>query len=93
MNAPAIGLALFGGFLFAFGAVLQQKGAMEEPEASALRADFLLRLLRRPIWLVGLIVDAAGYVAQAAALGLGSSSSSSRCSSRASSSPFHSGSG
>jgi drug/metabolite transporter (DMT)-like permease len=71
VNPPAIGLALFGGFLFAFGSVLQQKGAMEEPEASALRAGFLLRLLRRPIWLVGLIVDAAGYVAQAAALGLG----------------------
>ena len=71
VNGPAIGLALFGGFLFAFGSVLQQKGAMEEPEASALRAGFLLRLLRRPIWLVGLIVDAAGYVAQAAALGLG----------------------
>jgi len=71
VNGPAIGLALFGGFLFAFGSVLQQKGAMEEPDASALKVGFLLRLLRRPIWLVGVIVDAAGYVAQAAALGLG----------------------
>ena len=44
---------------------------MEEPEHSAPQAGFLLRLLQRPIWLVGLIVDAAGYVAQAAALGVG----------------------
>lgn len=71
MNGPAIGIALFGGFLFAIGSVLQQKGAMEEPEASALRAGFLLRLLKRPIWLAGLVIDALGYVAQAAALGLG----------------------
>jgi drug/metabolite transporter (DMT)-like permease len=71
VNGPAIGLALLGGFLFAIGSVLQQKGAMEEPADSALRAGFLLRLLRRPIWLAGVVADGAGYVAQAAALGLG----------------------
>jgi drug/metabolite transporter (DMT)-like permease len=71
VNALSIGLALLGGFLFAIGSVLQQKGAMEEPDTSTLRAGFLLRLIRRPVWLSGVVADALGYVAQAAALGVG----------------------
>jgi len=71
VSALSIGLALLAGFLFAIGSVLQQRGTMEEPGADALRAGFILRLLRRPIWLCGLVADGAGYVAQAAALGVG----------------------
>jgi drug/metabolite transporter (DMT)-like permease len=71
VNGLSVGLALLGGFLFAIGSVLQQKGAMEEPEDSALDAGFLIRLLRRPVWLAGLVADGLGYVAQAAALGVG----------------------
>jgi drug/metabolite transporter (DMT)-like permease len=71
VSALSIGLALFAGFLFAIGSVLQQKGTLEEPDANALRAGFILRLLRRPIWLLGVVADGAGYVAQAAALGVG----------------------
>lgn len=71
MNALSIGLALLAGFLFAIGSVLQQKGTMEEPDANALHAGFILRLLRRPVWLAGVVADGAGYVAQAAALGVG----------------------
>lgn len=67
----SIGLALLGAFLFAFGSVLQQKGAMEEPDTSTLRVGFFVGLLKRPVWLAGLVLDAAGYVAQAAALGVG----------------------
>ena len=62
MSELAIGLALLGGLLFALGTVLQQKGAMQESDASALHAGFLLRLLRKPVWLAGLVIDAAGYV-------------------------------
>jgi drug/metabolite transporter (DMT)-like permease len=71
VNALSIGLALLGGFLFAIGSVLQQKGAMEEPDVSALRVGFFVGLIKRPVWLAGLVADAAGYVAQAAALGVG----------------------
>ena len=71
MNALSIGLALLAGFLFAIGSVLQQKGTMEEPDANALHAGFILRLLRRPVWLAGVVADGAGYIAQAAALGVG----------------------
>ena len=71
MNALSIGLALFGGFLFGIGSVLQQKGTLEEPDTSALQVGFFMRLLKRPVWLAGFVADAAGYVAQAAALGVG----------------------
>jgi drug/metabolite transporter (DMT)-like permease len=71
VNALSIGLALLAGFLFAIGSVLQQRGTMQDLGADALRAGFILRLLRRPIWLLGVVADGAGYVAQAAALGVG----------------------
>lgn len=71
MSALSVALALLAGFLFAIGSVLQQRGTMQEPGADALRAGFILRLLRRPIWLLGVVADGAGYVAQAAALGVG----------------------
>jgi drug/metabolite transporter (DMT)-like permease len=71
MNAPSVVLALVAGFLFAIGSVLQQRGTMQEPDAKALSAGFLLRLLRKPIWLLGVVADGAGYVAQAGALGVG----------------------
>ncbi len=66
-----ISLALVAAFLFALGTVLQQKGTLQEPKSEALEAGLLLRLLRRPVWLLGIVVDALGYVAQAAALGIG----------------------
>ena len=71
MNALSVGLALFGGFLFGIGSVLQQKGTLEEPNTSALEVGFFVGLLKRPVWLAGFVADAAGYVAQAAALAVG----------------------
>jgi len=70
VNTLSIGLALLAGFLFAVGSVLQQKGTMEDPETST-EVGFFIRLLKRPVWLAGVGADAAGYIAQAAALGVG----------------------
>lgn len=67
----AIFLALVAAFLFAVGTVFQQKGAMEESGDDALKAGFLLKLVRKPVWLFGVAGDALGYAAQAAALGIG----------------------
>lgn len=67
----AIILALVSAFLFAVGTVFQQKGAMEESADEALKAGFLLKLVRKPVWLFGVAGDALGYAAQAAALGIG----------------------
>jgi drug/metabolite transporter (DMT)-like permease len=64
-------LALGAALLFALGTVLQQKEAAAAPGEQALKAGFLLRLARRPVWLAGMAADGAGYVCQAAALGVG----------------------
>jgi drug/metabolite transporter (DMT)-like permease len=71
MDLLAIILALIGAVLFAFGTVLQQKGAMEEAGDEHLGAGGLVRLLRKPVWLLGVAIDGAGYACQAAALGIG----------------------
>lgn len=63
-------LALVAAFLFALGLVLQESAASKESQ-DAVGAGFLVRLVRRPVWLLGLAVQGAGFVAQAIALGVG----------------------
>jgi len=64
-------LALAASFLFALGTVLQQRVAARESDEDAVKAGFLLRLVRRPLWLAGVVVDGLGTAAQAVALGIG----------------------
>lgn len=65
-------LALAAALLFALGSVLQQKAGLDEPEAAAgSSGGLLLRMARRPVWLVGIASDALGFVAQAIALTIG----------------------
>jgi drug/metabolite transporter (DMT)-like permease len=66
-----VALALAAALLFSLGTVLQQQVAARASEEEARGAGFLLRLARRPRWLAGIAADALGFVAQAAALGLG----------------------
>ena len=63
-------LALVAAFLFALGLVLQEKAASAQP-ASAVGVGFLARLVQQPVWLLGLLAQGAGFVAQAIALGIG----------------------
>jgi drug/metabolite transporter (DMT)-like permease len=67
----AIALALAAALLFSLGTVLQQQVAATASEEEARGAGFLLRLARQPRWLAGIVADGLGFVAQAAALGLG----------------------
>lgn len=69
--AASAALALAAAVLFALGTVLQQRVAATATGDEAMRAGFLLRLARQPLWLAGIAVDVAGFVCQAAALGLG----------------------
>jgi len=71
MDTLATPLALLAAFFFAVATVCEQKGAMEEPESGTLQPGFLVRLMGKPVWLLGLGADALAYIAQAAALGLG----------------------
>ncbi|MGO9961185.1 MAG: DMT family transporter [Solirubrobacteraceae bacterium] len=63
-------LALTSALLFALGSVLQQRAGAAAPSAGA-ASGLLLRMARRPVWLVGIASDSLGFVAQAAALGIG----------------------
>lgn len=71
MSVLAAPLALLAACFFAVGTVCEQKGAMEEPDHAALRPGFLVRLVRKRVWLLGLTSDTLGFGAQAAALGVG----------------------
>jgi drug/metabolite transporter (DMT)-like permease len=63
-------LALVAALLFALGTVLQQRAGMEAPSEGA-SSGLLLRMARRPVWLAGIAADGLGFLAQAAALGIG----------------------
>jgi drug/metabolite transporter (DMT)-like permease len=63
-------IALVAAFFFALGLVLQEKAASSQP-SSSVGAGFLLRLAQSPIWLLGLLAQGLGFVAQAIALGIG----------------------
>ncbi len=67
-----IALALAAAVFFALGSVLQQKASLDEPEtADGSGAGLLIRMARKPVWLVGVAADAIGFVGQAIALTIG----------------------
>jgi drug/metabolite transporter (DMT)-like permease len=51
--------------------VLQQKAGTDAPTIGA-RTGLLLQMARRPVWIAGVAADGLAFVAQAAALGIGS---------------------
>lgn len=64
-------LALTAALCFAAASVLQQQAAAAAPAKHTLRIGLLTHLVRRPVWLAGTIVDAAGYLLQVLALDRG----------------------
>jgi hypothetical protein len=68
----AIVLSLVAALLFAVASVLQQRGTSGISDADALGAGMLASLVRRPVWLLGIGADVAGFGVQAAALAVGS---------------------
>jgi drug/metabolite transporter (DMT)-like permease len=68
--ALAIVLALVTAFLYALSNVLELTEAEQVPDEYALRVGLMTRLIRRPRWLLGLLCDVFGYIAQAGALAL-----------------------
>ena len=63
-------LSLVSALLFALGTVLQQRAGVSAPSEGA-HAGLILRMARRPVWVAGICSDGLGFVAQAAALGIG----------------------
>ena len=63
----AVALSLLAAVAFAAGTVLQQRGALRAP-AGEDDARFLAQILREPVWVVGALLQAAGWILQAAAV-------------------------
>jgi len=63
-------LALLAALCFALGNVLQQKGTLETA-AGADDPRFLVQAMQRPVWLIGALSQASGWVLQAMALDRG----------------------
>ena len=67
-----IALALMSAALFGTGVALMQRPAAEVPAEFAARPGLLVRVIRQPIWLVGVAAEIAGFVLQLIALRHGS---------------------
>lgn len=67
----AVLIALASAICFAFANVLQQRVASRLPATTAFDACVLLRLARRPLWLLGFVAIIVSISLQAAALGMG----------------------
>ena len=72
MSIAAALLGLLAAALFAVASVAQQKSAADVPDDKAMGLRLIGQLVRRPLWWAGLLGDAGGFLAQGAALGLGS---------------------
>jgi drug/metabolite transporter (DMT)-like permease len=68
----AAALAVLAAALFALAAAVQQRSAAAVPDADARGLRLVTHLLRSRRWWAGTLADTTGYLAQAAALGLGS---------------------
>ena len=68
----AVPLAVLAALLNAAASVLQRRAGSDESDDRAFSLRMLLDLLRRPVWLCGILAIFAGFVAQAVALAVGS---------------------
>ncbi|MFJ3633683.1 DMT family transporter [Streptomyces sp. NPDC090112] len=63
--------ALFAAFSNALATVLQRRAALTVPQSDGFRPGLVLDLLRRPVWICGILAVIAAGVGQAAALATG----------------------
>ncbi len=65
-------LAICAAILFSLAAFVQHREAQKAPATSALQLSLLSRLVKRPIWIIGVALDLLAFVAQFLALKDGS---------------------
>jgi drug/metabolite transporter (DMT)-like permease len=65
-------LALIASALFGAGVALQQRPASEVPVELAGRPALLLRVVRHPLWVAGVVAEIGGFITQVVALRKGS---------------------
>ncbi len=72
VQLQVVGLSLGCAALLALAAVLQHRAAGQVPTHKSMRPALLGHLLRRPMWVLGVLCDVAAYVLQFLALRRGS---------------------
>lgn len=65
-------LSMVSAAAYGMAAVLQHHAAVRQPRELSVRAGLLVRLARRPLWLLGNVLDGVGYLFQFLALRRGS---------------------
>ena len=68
----AIVLSLVAALLFALAAVLQERGTQGLDDHDAVGVGFFTKLIRRKVWVAGIVADIGGFAVQAWALAVGS---------------------
>ncbi|WP_030848465.1 DMT family transporter [Streptomyces sp. NRRL F-4474] len=66
-----VSFALFAAFSNALATVLQRRAALTVPQSEGFRPGLVLDLLRRPVWVAGILAVIAAGAGQAAALATG----------------------
>lgn len=67
----AVLCALGSSLLYALASVLQHRGAAAQPDERSLTIGLMARLVRDPVWVLGLACDGGGFALQFIALGHG----------------------
>lgn len=70
-NAVAVTAAILAALAFAVAAVLQQAAASSVPADQSLRPSLFLSLVRRPVWVAGMLLDIASFMILGVALAFG----------------------
>src|SRR5471030_2311576 len=68
--AVATALSLATALFYAISNVLELLEAEQVPDEYSMRPGLVIRLIKQPRWLLGLLSDFGGYICHAAALGL-----------------------
>jgi drug/metabolite transporter (DMT)-like permease len=71
MGKIGYALAVLAAVANATAELLQRKANQREPESRQMSARLILDLLKRPIWLAGIVAVTLGFILQAAALSRG----------------------
>lgn len=70
-DTAAVLIAICAALSFGTCEALQLREAVQIPESEALRPGLLLQLMRRGMWLLGIVTDIGGFVLMGVALALG----------------------
>ncbi|HEX3393496.1 MAG TPA: DMT family transporter [Acidimicrobiales bacterium] len=72
VRLEVIGLSAASALLLAITSVLQQRAACQVPHHKSMRPGLVTELLRRPLWVMGVLTDIGAYLLQFLALRRGS---------------------